>query len=50
MGKRKVTLRVKTVGKRRGDVIEVDSEIAEQLVADRQASPVKPGPKSDKDS
>lgn len=49
MGKRKVTLRVKTVGKQRGDVIEVDSEIADQLIADHQASAVKPGPKSDKD-
>lgn len=47
MGKRKVTLRVKTVGKQRGDVIEVDSEIVDQLIADRQALPVKPGPKSE---
>ena len=42
MGKRNVVLRVKTVGKQVGDVIEVDSAIADQLVADRQALPVKP--------
>lgn len=50
MGKRKVVLRVKTVGHQRGDVVEVDSAIAEQLIADRQALPVRPGPKSEKDS
>jgi hypothetical protein len=49
MGKRKVVLRVKTVGKQVGDEIEVDSAIADQLIADRQALPVKPGPKSEKD-
>jgi hypothetical protein len=49
MSKRKVTLRVKTVGKQVGDVIEVDSETADQLIADRQALPVKPGPKPEKD-
>jgi hypothetical protein len=49
MSKRKVTLRVKTVGKNVGDEIEVDSDVAKQLIADRQALPVKPGPKSEKD-
>lgn len=50
MSKTKVTLRVKTFRHGVGDVIEVDAETAEQLVANRQATRVKAAPaKSDKD-
>lgn len=46
----KVALRVPTLGKKRGDVIEVDAETAKALVANGSARAVKAEPKkSDKD-
>ena len=46
----KLILRVPTVGKARGDEIEVaDKATADALVANGSAKRVKPGPKSDKD-
>ena len=46
MTKPKVVLRVATKGHKRGDTIEVaDAATADALVAARQASRVKPGPK-----
>ena len=44
----KVELRFPTVGKQRGDVIEVDKAEAERLIANGSARPVK-AVKSDKD-
>lgn len=41
----KVTLRVPTVGKKRGDVIEVDKAEADRLVANGSAFAVKDEPK-----
>jgi hypothetical protein len=46
----KVVLRVPTLGKQVGDVLEVaDKATADRLVANGSAKRVKPAPKSDKD-
>lgn len=44
MSKTKLKLRVRTLGKRAGEVIEVDADQVEHLVANGLASRVKPGP------
>lgn len=49
MSKTKVILRVNTVGAKAGDEIEVDREVAEQLVENGNALRVKDAPQSKKD-
>jgi hypothetical protein len=44
MSKTKVVLRYATWRAKANETIEVDAETAERLVAQRHASPVKPGP------
>lgn len=47
MAKTKVTLRYPTVGKKAGDVIEVEKEQADALVANGSAVPTKDATPSD---
>lgn len=49
MAKVRVALRVPTKGHQRGDVIEVEKDQADALLANGSARAVKAAPKSDKD-